>query len=53
VRKQVVITATLDHRFLDGAQGAVLARIVRERFADPWPLLGNDAPRPAAVGTGA
>ena len=50
VRKQVVITATIDHRFLDGAQGATLARIVRERFANPWPLLGEDVKRPAAAG---
>jgi pyruvate dehydrogenase E2 component (dihydrolipoamide acetyltransferase) len=35
VQKQVTITATIDHRFLDGAQGAVLARKMREVFADP------------------
>lgn len=42
-RPQVVITATIDHRFLDGAQGGQLAKVVRARFANPWPLLGLDA----------
>ncbi|MES2644992.1 MAG: 2-oxo acid dehydrogenase subunit E2 [Myxococcota bacterium] len=38
VRKQVTITATIDHRFLDGFQGGVLAKIVREQIEDPWRL---------------
>ena len=32
------ITATIDHRFMDGFQGGVLARKVREIFADPTQL---------------
>lgn len=35
VRPMLTITATIDHRFMDGFQGAVLARKVREIFADP------------------
>jgi pyruvate dehydrogenase E2 component (dihydrolipoamide acetyltransferase) len=46
IRKQLVITATIDHRFLDGYQGAVLAKAVREVFDNPWKLSGMDG-RPA------
>ena len=35
VRQEVTLTATLDHRFVDGAQAAVLAKKLREAFADP------------------
>lgn len=48
VRPLLTLTATIDHRFMDGAQGAVLARVVREVFADPWALDGLDGP-PAAL----
>jgi pyruvate dehydrogenase E2 component (dihydrolipoamide acetyltransferase) len=44
LRPQVVITATLDHRFVDGAQAAQLARVMRARFANPWPLVGLEGP---------
>lgn len=46
IRKQVTITATIDHRFLDGFQGGVLAKTVREQLEDPWQLDGG---RPAKV----
>ncbi|MCA9566612.1 MAG: 2-oxo acid dehydrogenase subunit E2 [Myxococcales bacterium] len=42
VRKMLTITATIDHRYMDGAQGAVLAREVRSLFANPWQLEGMD-----------
>ncbi len=35
VRPQVVITATADHRLVDGAHAATLARFVRAALADP------------------
>ena len=35
VRPQITITATLDHRFIDGAQVAVLAKTVRGIFEEP------------------
>jgi pyruvate/2-oxoglutarate dehydrogenase complex dihydrolipoamide acyltransferase (E2) component len=35
VRPQLVITATADHRLVDGAHAAKLARIVRALLADP------------------
>lgn len=44
VRKQMTITATIDHRFMDGFQGAILAKTVRSFFADPWQLGGVERP---------
>lgn len=38
VRSQLTITATIDHRFIDGFQGGVLAQAVRKIFEDPWAL---------------
>lgn len=40
VRRQLTITATIDHRFIDGFQGGILARVVREMLASPWKLDG-------------
>lgn len=42
VRPQLVITATADHRLVDGAHAAKLARIVRELLADPDRIDGRD-----------
>jgi pyruvate/2-oxoglutarate dehydrogenase complex dihydrolipoamide acyltransferase (E2) component len=50
-RKQVVITATLDHRYVDGAQASKLAKVLRARFADPWPLLGESVKLGAEEGS--
>lgn len=41
VRAQLTLTATIDHRFLDGAQGGVLAKVVREVLENPWSLDGG------------
>ena len=38
VRPRVVITATADHRIVDGAHAAALARLVRGYLADPQSL---------------
>lgn len=38
VRKEVALTATVDHRFMDGAQGGVLAEQMRRYMANPWLL---------------
>lgn len=35
VRKMLTLTATIDHRFMDGAHGAFLAKIVRHVLEDP------------------
>ncbi len=40
IRPQMTLTATIDHRYMDGAQGGILARVVREIFANPWSLDG-------------
>ena len=37
-RPMLTVTATIDHRFVDGFQGAALAREFRRVFADPWSL---------------
>jgi pyruvate dehydrogenase E2 component (dihydrolipoamide acetyltransferase) len=39
-RPLLTITATVDHRFIDGAQLAVLAKIVRKGIEEPWTLDG-------------
>lgn len=44
IRKQITLTATIDHRFMDGAQGATLAKTMREVLANPWKLDGADGP---------
>lgn len=48
IRKQLTITATVDHRFMDGFQGGVLARVVRDVLENPW-QLGEAQPREAAA----
>lgn len=39
VQSQLTICATIDHRFIDGAQGAVLAKVVRQVMEDPAAAL--------------
>ena len=46
IRKQLTITATIDHRFMDGYQGGVLANTVRAAFAAPWTVDGHQAAPP-------
>ncbi|HHH11751.1 MAG TPA: 2-oxo acid dehydrogenase [Sorangium sp.] len=38
IRPELTLTATIDHRFMDGAQGAVLARVMRDIFNNPQQL---------------
>ncbi len=40
IQPQLTITATVDHRFMDGYQGGVLARVVRDVLENPWQLHG-------------
>ncbi len=37
-RPMMTLCATVDHRFLDGAQGGILARVVRDVLENPWQL---------------
>jgi pyruvate dehydrogenase E2 component (dihydrolipoamide acetyltransferase) len=46
-RPLLTLCATIDHRYMDGAQGGVLAKVVRGVLEDPWSLPGSP-PRPAA-----
>jgi pyruvate dehydrogenase E2 component (dihydrolipoamide acetyltransferase) len=49
-RPMLTITATVDHRFVDGFQLGTLAKTVRETFEDPWTAFGTAAPAlPAPV----
>lgn len=48
IRKQLTLTATIDHRFIDGFQGGVLAKVVRDLFEHPWKLDGLPG-RPAEL----
>lgn len=47
-RPMLTVTAAIDHRFVDGFQGAALAREFRRVFADPSSLERTEADAPAA-----
>jgi pyruvate/2-oxoglutarate dehydrogenase complex dihydrolipoamide acyltransferase (E2) component len=50
LRPQVVITATIEHRFVDGYQLATLTKLMRELFANPWVFSGLErAPEEASA----
>ena len=38
VRPLITLTATIDHRFMDGFQGGILAKEIRRVFDDPEAL---------------
>ncbi len=44
VRPMLTITATIDHRFIDGLQGANLTKVVRDVLENPWKLEGLESP---------
>jgi len=44
VRPQMALCATIDHRYIDGAQSGVLAKVVRDVLENPWQLEGMDGP---------
>lgn len=50
-RPTLTLTATLDHRFVDGFQAATLARTFQRVFEDPWQLDGMDRERSATEPT--
>lgn len=49
-RQMMTICATIDHRYIDGAQGGTLAKVVRDVLENPWQLDGLDGPPAAAEG---
>jgi pyruvate/2-oxoglutarate dehydrogenase complex dihydrolipoamide acyltransferase (E2) component len=40
IRPEIDLMATIDHRFMDGHQGALLAKKIRELVESPWLLDG-------------
>jgi pyruvate dehydrogenase E2 component (dihydrolipoamide acetyltransferase) len=44
IRPILPLMATLDHRFVDGAQLGTLAKILRDGLEQPWTLDGLDRP---------
>jgi pyruvate dehydrogenase E2 component (dihydrolipoamide acetyltransferase) len=38
------LTATIDHRFLDGHRGAMIAKMIRKSLAEPWLMDGHEKP---------
>jgi pyruvate/2-oxoglutarate dehydrogenase complex dihydrolipoamide acyltransferase (E2) component len=46
IRKQLTLTTTLDHRFVDGYQAGTLARVIRAIFDNPWKQLEGLEGRP-------
>ena len=40
----ITMTATIDHRYIDGVQGAMLAKHIRHLFEHPWECDNLDAP---------
>jgi pyruvate/2-oxoglutarate dehydrogenase complex dihydrolipoamide acyltransferase (E2) component len=46
IRKQVTLTTTIDHRFVDGYQAGALARVMRDIFENPWKHLEGLEARP-------
>lgn len=50
IRPILNLTATIDHRFLDGHRGAMVAKIMRNLLEKPWLIDGLDYP-PEAMPT--
>jgi len=44
IRPMITLTATIDHRYIDGSQGANIALTIREAFEKPWILDGLESP---------
>ena len=44
IRPMITLTATIDHRYIDGSQGANIANTIRAAFERPWILDGLEAP---------
>jgi pyruvate/2-oxoglutarate dehydrogenase complex dihydrolipoamide acyltransferase (E2) component len=44
IRPMLDLTSTIDHRFLDGHRGAMVAKIIRQMLEDPWAMDGIEKP---------
>lgn len=49
IRPMLDLTATIDHRFLDGHRGAMIAKMMRKSLADPWSMDGVSEPHDEVV----
>jgi pyruvate dehydrogenase E2 component (dihydrolipoamide acetyltransferase) len=45
IRPMLDLTATIDHRFLDGHRGAMIATMMRKALAEPWLMDNNPEPK--------
>lgn len=43
IRPLLGITVTIDHRFLDGYRGAMIAKMIRHSLTNPWEMDGHSA----------
>lgn len=44
IRPMLTLTATIDHRYIDGSQAANLAKTIRAAFEQPWTMDGLTEP---------
>ncbi len=44
IRSMLDLTVTIDHRFMDGHRGSMIAKLLRNLLENPWRLDGEDAP---------
>ena len=44
IRPMLTLTATIDHRYIDGAQLGTLASVLRKVIEDPWSIDGQQGP---------
>lgn len=44
IRPMLALTVTIDHRFMDGHRGAMIAKLLRNLLENPWLLDGKEKP---------
>ncbi len=44
IRPMLDLTVTIDHRFMDGHRGAMIAKLIRKLLESPWLLDGAEKP---------
>ncbi len=44
IRSMLDLTVTIDHRFMDGHRGAMMAKLIRKLLENPWLLDGQEMP---------
>lgn len=46
IRPMLDLTATIDHRFMDGHRGTMVAKVMRNLLENPWLMDGQQEPPP-------